>query len=129
ALLVAGVVYVRLLHGPLGLDFLIHPIERAIEEEAAGLHVRVEGVVLRLRENGHPEFELKNVRVADASDVVLALAPSATVSLSRKGLLHGRIAPESVDLIAPRLSLFYSEDGTLSLKFAAATDASESERS
>ena len=30
----------------------------------------------------------------------------------------GRIAPESVDLISPRLSLFYSEDGTLSLKFA-----------
>ena len=118
ALLVIGLLYVRLLHGPVSLDFLIHPIERAIAEEAAGLQVRVEGVVLRLGESSQLEFELKNVRVADASDVTLALAPSATVSLSRKALLHGRIAPESVDLVSPRLSLFYGEDGTLSLKFS-----------
>jgi AsmA-like C-terminal region len=129
AVLVIGLLYVRLLHGPVSLDFLIQPIERAIADEAAGLHVRVEGVVLRLGESSHLEFELKNVRVADASDVVLALAPSATVSLSRKALLYGRIAPESVDLISPRLSLFYGEDGRLSLKFATAGDATESERS
>ena len=33
--LALGLVYVRLLHGPVSLDFLIHPIERAIAEEAA----------------------------------------------------------------------------------------------
>jgi hypothetical protein len=123
--LVIGLLYVRLLHGPVSLDFLVHPIERAIAEEVAGLQVRVEGVVLRLGESNQLEFELKNVRVTDASDVVLALAPSATVSLSRKALLHGRIAPESVDLISPRLSLFYGEDGRLSLKFSTAAVAPE----
>jgi AsmA-like protein len=128
ALLMVGLLYVRLLHGPVSLDFLILPIERAIAEEAAGLHVRVEGVVLRLGESNLVEFELKNVRVTDRSDVVLALAPSATVSLSRKAMLHGRIAPESVELISPRLSLFYGEDGTLSLKFSTAADVPESER-
>jgi hypothetical protein len=116
--LVCGLVYVRLLHGPVALDFLIHPIERAIADEVAGLKVRVEGVVLRLGDTRQFEFELKNVRVADAGDVTLALAPSATVSLSRKALLRGRIAPESVDLVAPRLSLFYGDDGALSLKFS-----------
>ena len=128
ALLLTGLVYVRLLHGPVSLDFLIHPIERAIAEEVSGLRVQVEGVVLRLGESKPLEFELKNVRVADASDVPLALAPSATVSLSRKALLRGRIAPESVDLISPRLSLFYGEDGTLSLKFATPAEVPESER-
>ena len=128
ALLVIGLFYVRLLHGPVSLDFLIHPIERAIAEEAAGLRVRIEGVVLRLGEGSQLEFELKNVRVADAGDVPLALAPSATISLSRKALLRGRIAPESVDLISPRLSLFYGDDGTLSLKFATPAETPETER-
>ena len=93
-------------------------IERAIAEEVAGLHVHIEGVALRLGDGGQLEFELKNVRVTDAGGVPLASLPPRSVSLSRKALLSGRIAPESVDLIAPRLSLFYSEDGTLSLKFA-----------
>src|SRR6185312_1734429 len=96
AVLAIGLLYVRLLHGPVALDFLIHPIERAIAEEAAGLRVRLEGVVLRLGESNQVEFELKNVRVADVGDVPLALAPSATISLSRRALLRVRIAPESV---------------------------------
>ena len=127
-LLVTGLLYVRLLHGPVSLDFLIHPIERAITEEISGLRVHIEGVVLRLGEGSQLEFELKNVRVADASDQPLALAPSATVSLSRKALVRGRIAPESVALISPRLSLFYGDDGTLSVKFATPAETPESER-
>ena len=128
AALAVGLLYVKLLHGPVSLGFLIAPIERAITEEVAGLRVRVEGAVLRLGEGGQLELELKNVRVADAGDVPLALAPSAIVSLSRRALLHGRIAPESVDLVSPRLSLFYGEDGTLSLKFSKPTEAAGTER-
>jgi hypothetical protein len=67
---------------------------------------------------GHLEFLLKNVRVSDDGDTPLAIAPSAAVSLSRRALLSGRIAPESVDLISPRLLLFYGEDGSLSLAFS-----------
>lgn len=126
--LVAGLLYVRLLHGPISVDFLSRPIERAIAEEISGFRVAIEGVALRLGEGGQIEVELKNVRIADAGDVPLALAPSALVSLSRKALLNGRIAPESVDLISPRLSLFYSEDGMLALKFAAPAEPTESER-
>ena len=128
AALAIGLLYVKLLHGPVSLGFLIQPIERAIGEEVAGLRVRVEGAVLRLGESGQLEFELKNVRVADAGDVPLALAPSATVSLSRRALMVGRIAPESVDLVSPRLSLFYGEDGTLSLKFSKPTEVAGTER-
>ena len=88
----------------------------------------IESVDLRLADGGQLEFELKNVRVTDFGGVPLVIAPSASVSLSRKALLRARIAPESVDLISPRLSLFYSEDGTLALKFAPPIEPSESER-
>jgi hypothetical protein len=126
--LIFGLLYVKLLHGALSLDFLIQPIEKAIAEEAAGLRVRLEAVVLRLADNGHLQFELKNVRVADAGDTPLVVAPSAAISLSRSALLRGRIAPESVDLVSPRLSLFYSEDGVLSLKFATPAELPEADR-
>ena len=127
-LLLAGLLYVRLLHGPISLAFLSQPIEHAIAEEVAGLRVAIEGVDLRLADGGQLEVELKNVRVTDLGGVPLVIAPSASVSLSRRAMLSGRIAPESVDLISPRLSLFYSEDGTLALKFAPPTEAAGSER-
>ena len=124
----AGLLYVRLLHGPISVAFLTQPIERAIVEEMSGLRVAIEGVDLRVAEGGQVEFELKNVRVTDSGGVPLVIAPSASVSLSRKALLRARIAPESVELISPRLSLFYSDDGVLALKFAPPTVPSESER-
>lgn len=118
-----GLLYVRLLHGPVSLQFLIEPIQRAIADEMAGVGVGIEAVELRLAASGQIEFELRNVRVSDAAGGHLAFAPSATVGLSRRALLGGRIAPESVALVSPRLSLYYSEDGTLSLRFAAPGEA------
>jgi len=78
---------VRLLHGPISVAFLTQPIERAIAEEVAGVHVAIESVDLRLADGGQVEFELKNVRVTDSGGVPLVIAPSASVSLSRKALL------------------------------------------
>lgn len=127
-LIAVGLLYVRLLHGPISVGFLTHPIERAIAEETSAVGVAIEDVSLRLGEGGQIELELKNVRVTDTGDVPLAMAPSALISLSRKALLRGRIAPESVALVQPRLSLFYSEDGRLALKFATPAEPSGSER-
>ena len=83
-LLLAGLLYVRLLHGPISLAFLSQPIEHAIAEEVAGLRVAIEGVDLRLADGGQLEVELKNVRVTDLGGVPLVIAPSASVSLSRR---------------------------------------------
>ena len=59
----------RLLHGPISVDFLAQPIERAIAEEVATVGVAIEDVALRLGDGGQIEFELKNVRVTDADNV------------------------------------------------------------
>jgi hypothetical protein len=123
-----GLLYVRLLQGPLSLQFLAQPIERAIAEEFAGVNVGIESVAIRLADGGHLEFELTNLRVADAAKTPLAFAPSASISLSRKALMSGRLAPESVDLNAPRLSLFHGDDGVISLKFSHPAAAPEAER-
>ena len=121
ALLLAGgaLFYVRLLHGPVPLPFLVEPLKRAIGEELAGFGVEIDDVAARLNDRHQLEFELSNVRIADSNNAPLALAPSATFSLSHRALLRGRIAPESVDLISPRLLLYLGEDGKLSLQFSA----------
>jgi hypothetical protein len=123
-----GLLYVRLLQGPLALQFLVQPIERAIAEEAPGVGVEIKTVAIRLGDGGQIEFELGSVRVTDADKTPLAVAPSASISLSRKALLTARIAPETVNLKAPRLTLFHDEDGAISLKFTHPAAAPEGER-
>jgi len=116
-LLVVGLLYARLLAGPISLTFLASHIQEALEREFAGLGVRIEDVSARLTDAGTVSFELSNIQVVDAGGAPLAYAPSASLSLSRKALNAGRLAPETIDLISPRLLLYYSEDGSLSVKF------------
>lgn len=126
---IAALAYVRLLQGPVSLPFLVEPIQNALKEEFSGLRLKIEEVGVRLADSFRLEFELKNIRIASEQDETLALTPSATITLSRSALLSGRIAPESVALIQPRLLLFYGEDGNLSLKISHPADpASEASR-
>jgi len=118
AVVAMGLLYVRLLYGPMALNFLVGPIESAIAEELAGPKVQIENVALGLNDRGLFQFELKNLRVTDAGGETLVAAPSVAVSLSRRAMLGGRIGVESLDLISARLVLFYADDGTLSLKFS-----------
>ncbi len=113
-----GLLYLRLIYGPIALNFLADPIERAIAEELAGPRVQIEGVALGLSPRGLVQFELRSVRVSDEGGETLVAAPSVVVSLSRKAMLRGRIAVESLDLVSARLMLSYGDDGMLSLKFS-----------
>jgi hypothetical protein len=129
-IVVAGLVYVRLMHSPIALNFLVPTFEREIAEEFAGTGVKIDNVALRLNDNGLLQFELGNVRVSDQqSGETLVTAPSAAISLSRKAITRGRIAIESLDLVSARLTLFYSEDGTLSLRFASVPAAPQQSHS
>ena len=119
-IVVAGLTYVRLMHSPVALNFLAATFASGIAEEFSGTGVSIESVALRLNDNGLLQFELGNVRITDASGEPLVMAPTAAVSLSRRAMVRGRIAIESLDLVSARLTLFYSEEGTLSLKFSPA---------
>ncbi len=76
---VVGLFYVRLMHGPIALNFLAHTFEHGMAEEFAGTGVRIETVALRLSDSGLLQFELGNVRVTDASGEPLIMAPSAAI--------------------------------------------------
>jgi hypothetical protein len=123
--LAVGVLYVRLLNGPISLRFIAEPISRTIAAEMPGLEVDVEDAMMTLTDTGSLEFRLRNVRFADAAGVPVAMAPLAAVRLSTRALWSGRIAPQRVVLIEPRLLLSYSKEQGLALSFSRASASKE----
>jgi len=127
AVLAVGLGYVRLRHGPISLNFMVAPIERGIAAELEGNTVDIEDAVVSLSGTGGLEFRLRNLRVREPDGNVVASAPLAAVELSTAALWSARIVPARVELIEPRLFLFYSDERGLSLSFSkpvqAASDA------
>ncbi len=125
SLLILGLGYVRLRHGPVSLEFLIKPIERGINAELEGNRVDIDDVVVSLSGKGGLEFRLRNLRMHEPDGDVVASAPLAAVELSTAALWSARIVPASVELIEPRLFLYYSDDGGLSLSFSKPLEGEE----
>jgi hypothetical protein len=114
---VAGVIYVRISHGPISFKFLAGPIERGITAELTGFDARVEDATIAMSPDGTVELRLVNLRLSEADGDVVAIVPTAAIELSRPALLAMRIVPSRIDLIGARLSLVYSNSGGLSLSF------------
>jgi hypothetical protein len=118
ALLVVGLGYVRLRHGPISLTFLVEPIERGINAELGGNAVHIDDAVVSLSETGGLEFRLRNIRMHEGDGDVVASAPFAAVELSTSALWSMRVVPARIELIEPRLFLYYSEDGGFTMSFS-----------
>jgi hypothetical protein len=119
-----GLLYVRLLNGPVSLKFLAEPIARSIGSELPGYTVAIEDALVRLTDSGGMEFRLRNVRFTDASDRAVAIAPLAAVTMSAAGLKSGQLAPARIVLIEPKLLLSYSEQAGLSMRVPEVFDGS-----
>src|SRR5690606_27204284 len=116
-LVAGGIFYVRILLGPISLKMLASPIARSIAAELPGLGVSVEDALVRLNEEGELEFRLRNVRLLDADGSPIAVTPLAALSPSFRALRSGRVAPDEVVLIEPRLLLTYTAEHGLSFSF------------
>src|SRR5262245_12375204 len=96
AVLVAGLGYVRLRHGPISLDFLVEPIERGINAELAGNKVRIDDAIVSLSETGGIEFRLTNIRLQERDGDTVASAPFAAVELDTSALWSLRAVPARI---------------------------------
>lgn len=117
AALGVGLIYLRLLHGPISVGFIVGPVERGLNSELPEFSVKIEGAIVQLSERNTLEFRLRDIRVADADGDIVAMAPLAGVSVSYRALLGARIAPERIELIQPRVLVSRTADGRLSLSF------------
>jgi len=117
AVLVVALCYVKLLFSPIPLTFLIPAIERGAGAELGGRAARIDGAELALSPKGGFELRLRNMRIFETDGDVIASAPYAAIELSGRALWSLRLAPARVDLIAPRVSAGYADDGQLTLRF------------
>ena len=103
----------RLWHGPISLAFLNDRIVAAVAAELPpGLGLEISDTVLeRDDQAGGVRIGLKEVAVVDDEGTSFFAAPRAGVTLSSPRLLVGGLAPRSLWLIEPRVTLVETEDG------------------
>ncbi|MDX2288833.1 MAG: AsmA-like C-terminal region-containing protein [Hyphomicrobiaceae bacterium] len=118
ALIAGGVGYFRLVQGPVPLQFLVAPVERGINAELGSLRSSIDTIVMMLTDQGGLEFRLVGLRIEEPGGDLALSAPQAAMELSLPALWSLQATPSRIELIEPRLSLAYSEDGGLSLRFA-----------
>ncbi|MEQ1577450.1 MAG: DUF3971 domain-containing protein, partial [Hyphomicrobium sp.] len=118
-----GIVYVRLLQGPMSLKVFAGMVERGISAELGDMTAEVGDVQLTFTKQGGFEFRIINVRLTGADGETVASAPMAAIELSGSALRKFRMVPERIDLIEPHLALFYSRETGVSLSLA--TDRNE----
>ncbi|RUO99367.1 AsmA-like C-terminal region-containing protein [Hyphomicrobium sp.] len=109
AMIAVGILYVRLRHGPIALDFVVAPIEKGINAELIASSVKIDGAELRLGPNAELEFRLRDVSVLEQGGDVVLSSPLAAVNISTGALMIGRIVPARIELIDPIIALSYSD--------------------
>ena len=112
-----GILYVRLLNGPISLSFLATSVAESVSAELEDLNVSIKDFVVELRGRSF-EFRLRGVRLLDSTGSPFAIAPLAAVEVSRTAFLSGRIAPSRIVLIEPQMRMFYNKDTGLALSLA-----------
>ncbi len=112
-----GIGYVRLLNGPISLKSYTGKIATAIQSELPQFRVKVDDAFVLLTSDRGLELRLSYLKFSDLAGTPIALAPRAALALSPWALIFGRIAPERIVLIKPKLRL-QQVDGRISLSFS-----------
>ncbi|MGZ9097556.1 MAG: YhdP family protein [Micavibrio sp.] len=119
-LLVGGGVLVwRLNEGPIEVGFARKYIESELSDPAHDLTLALGSVYLEWSAlEARPQITLKDVRLINTKKDRLAFAfESASVSLSRGGLLLGQIVPRTIIVNRPLIALIREADNSIRLGF------------
>ena len=104
----------RLSSGPISLTFLTPYAENALNSFHPELRFRFGDTVLTWGGWDRTlDLRIQAVRVFEKTGGVIASVPEVSFSLSAQALLHGMIAPRSIELFGPRLFLARRDDGRL----------------
>ena len=115
-LLAAAFLAWRLGQGSLRLDAVAPYIATAFSGISPDFQFRIEDAEFKWAGfSGAPELTMRNVRVVNQSDDVIAGLPSMVVRLSVAALKRGVAAPEQVRLSSPIIRFVHRADGSLGL--------------
>lgn len=110
-LVLVGLLAWRVSQGPIALDLLVQPIERALSQPDRGLFVRVDRVLVD--PVGFLQLQAEGVRVVDGAGVAVVGTPQLRLTLSSRALARGMIAPQAIELSDVRVRLSRSETGSV----------------
>jgi Protein of unknown function/AsmA-like C-terminal region len=113
----AGLLSWRLSLGPLSLGFMTPLIERALSDEAGSITVAVDDTVLTWA-GWRRTFDVRvhGLRALGQDGRLMLEVPEVSISLSARALLHGLVAPTSLEAIGVQLVLVRTADGTWQFK-------------
>lgn len=106
----------RLQQGPMPLDFLTERMERSFARYQNGFVFDIAKTTLIWGGRGDPfMLEMHDVRVHRSDQTPVAVVGRARVTLSKRGLLIGRIIPKEFYLYSPIVRVVRNADGAFSL--------------
>ena len=108
----------RLSTGPISLAFLSPYIEDAFNAGDGPFRVSVEDTILTWAGWERTlDIRLVEVRATSRDGIPIATVPEMSISLSAGALMRGKIAPRSIELFRPSLSLVRRADGDIAIAF------------
>lgn len=111
--ILAGVVAWRLTSGPVSISFLTPYFENALTSGDGTFLIDVDDTILTwVGDDQTVDLQLKGARVLTKDGKLVAAIPDLSVSLSASALLKQKIAPESLSIKKPSLTIVRKFDGT-----------------
>lgn len=125
-LIAVAAFYLRLSYGPVSLNFMTETLQQQINRNLSGMSVTIGGAVIeRAPGSGVPHFRLRNIELKDTDGNLIARAPRAAIGIDEHALLRASLAPTSLELIGPRISVMRNLEGGIELGFGEAAPESE----
>lgn len=117
--LLASLLFVRLLMGPLDMNFVRPYVEAALRDEQSGFSVTMDKLVLEwMPAKTSLLLGMKNAGVYAADGNLIVSIDEAAIGLSKSRILVGRIVPTSLILKKPTLRVVRHEDNSLDVGLA-----------
>ncbi len=112
-LIALGGILAYLLHsGPVSLDFMTPHLEAMLNDDKGRFVVDIDRtVVVWAGWRDAVDIRATRVSVTTPDGATLARVPELSLGLSLRALVHGRLAPTSLDAIGPRIRIVRSETG------------------
>lgn len=118
AALLAGYGAWRLSQGPLPVSFLTQDIEKALNSRAGPVRLTLGDTMLAWAGWDRAlDLRVTGVRVFGQNGAELARIPEMSVSFSALALLRGVVAPTSLDIIGPRVTIVRQPSGDFAFAF------------
>jgi len=117
-------VALRLLAGPIDIDFLRNRIGQEFETPAGKMRVHAERVYVEWSALGQPmRLVLSGLRVTNSADVVVATAPSIALSFDPRSVIRGQLLPTAIVVDQPTLDADIAREGGMLRQVLAKTDS------